>query len=113
MSSDQFRHGAWKGDDRRAKALVVFDYCLTLQDEIQYMWNCEVTAIFVMFHINRYIGLVNVVLIILEVSSSKFISDHVSINLPAFFLALSTEVYDSGVCSVVRDQWWRLKRGCR
>ncbi|KAG1842274.1 hypothetical protein DFJ58DRAFT_855428 [Suillus subalutaceus] len=46
--------------------LLVYDYCLTLEDEVYYIWNSPWTVVKVMFLINRYGNLIGQTFIQLE-----------------------------------------------
>lgn len=58
--------------------LVAIDHCSTFPEEVEYVWCRGRSFGSVLFCLNRYIGLLNIVLSIFEVSSSPLISEDVS-----------------------------------
>ncbi|KAJ3491561.1 hypothetical protein NLI96_g599 [Meripilus lineatus] len=55
--------------------LVAIDHCSTFPEEVEYVWCRGRSFGSVLFCLNRYIGLLNIVLSIFEVSSSPLISE--------------------------------------
>ena len=43
----------------RTGALYIFDYFLTLADEVKYFWGKELSTASVLFYLSRYLVLVN------------------------------------------------------
>ncbi|KAG1859823.1 hypothetical protein F4604DRAFT_1153054 [Suillus subluteus] len=75
--------------------LLVYDYCLTLEDEVCYIWNCPWTVVKVMFLINRYGNLIGQTFIQLEETGLISHGSQVFCQRFAFatacFMALSAE----------------------
>ncbi|KAI0700196.1 hypothetical protein BC835DRAFT_1412217 [Cytidiella melzeri] len=40
-----------------ARAVFIWDFCITMGDEVQYFWGHKVTAVSVLFLLNRYVNL--------------------------------------------------------
>ncbi|KAL4243441.1 hypothetical protein ABKN59_001179 [Abortiporus biennis] len=49
-----------------AGGLLLYDYLLTLDEEIKYVWKRKKTGISILFILNRYTSLVNSLLVFLE-----------------------------------------------
>ncbi|KAG1735941.1 uncharacterized protein EDB91DRAFT_546552 [Suillus paluster] len=64
----QFMEGLWlrKSFSAAGHTLLVYDYLLTLQDEIRYIWNAPWTVVKVLFLLNRYVNLIGQTFIRLE-----------------------------------------------
>ncbi|KAG0698164.1 hypothetical protein DFH29DRAFT_1081920 [Suillus ampliporus] len=64
----QFMEGLWvrKSFTAAGHTLLVYDYLLTLNDEIRYIWRAPRTAVKVLFLLNRYVNLIGQTFIRLE-----------------------------------------------
>ncbi|KAG0707929.1 hypothetical protein DFH29DRAFT_1075917 [Suillus ampliporus] len=68
LLTPQFMEGLWvrKSFSAAGHTFLVYDYFLTLKDEIRYIWNAPWTAVKVLFLLNRYGNLIGQTFIRLE-----------------------------------------------
>ncbi|EKM56876.1 uncharacterized protein PHACADRAFT_27649 [Phanerochaete carnosa HHB-10118-sp] len=58
-----------------ARVLFLWDYCVTLEDEIRYVWGCRMTAAMLLFMINRYVNLAITVMEIMDQAPFQTLQD--------------------------------------